>query len=91
MGTSWRSQAERRIVVMITDNPAYPAEVETAVAEAESFAARGGGRAVSTVFVDTNNAPPGTARFLNRIATAGNGQAVVAGGSITANLLRSLL
>ena len=45
-GMSWRSEAEQRVIVLITDNPAYPEEVEQAVLEAASFAAAGDGRVV---------------------------------------------
>ena len=86
----WRSQAERRQVVVITDNPAYPEEVEATVAAAAAFAAGGRGGSVSTVFVDTGGAE-GAEAFLRRVASAGGGQAVQAGGSMTANLLLSLL
>ena len=85
-----RSQAERRQVVVITDNPAYPEEVEAAVAAAASFAAGGRGGSVSTVFVNTGGAESAET-FLRRVATAGGGRAVRAGGSITADLLLSLL
>ena len=47
----WRTEAEQRVIVLITDNPAYPEEVNAAVAEASSFATRGDGYRVSTVFV----------------------------------------
>ena len=86
----WRSQAERRQVVVITDNPAYPGEVEATVSAAASFAAGGRGGSVSTVFVNTGDAV-GAEAFLRRVASAGGGEAVRAGGSMTANLLLSLL
>ena len=86
----WRSQAERRQVIVITDNPAYPEEVEATVAAAAAFAAGGRGGSVSTVFVDTDG-DEGTEAFLRRVASEGGGQAVRAGGSMTANLLLSLL
>ena len=88
----WRSQAERRQVVVITDNPAYPEEVEATVAAAASFAAGGRGGSVSTVFVNTGRtSSEGTEAFLRRVASAGDGLAVRAGGSMTANLLLALL
>ena len=87
----WRPRAEERRVVMITDNPAYPDEVENAVATARSFAGAGGGRSVSTVHVSTENAEPNTGAFLARVAAAGRGEAVAAGGSMTANLLQTML
>ena len=87
----WRSQAELRQVVVVTDNPAYPHEVEATVSAASAFAAGAGGGTVSSVFVSTGGSLDGTAAFLARVASAGRGQAVRAGGSMTANLLLSLL
>ncbi len=88
----WRPQAEHRVIVMITDNPAYPEEVSATVAEAESFAARGDGHRVSTVFVEGTRGTGGaTMAFLERVAAAGDGQVVRARGSFTAMLLLSLI
>ena len=87
----WRSQSERKRIVLITDNPAYPGEVADSKSAAESFRARGGGRSVSTVFVRTSGSESGTATFLQDIAGVGGGEAVRAGRSMTANLLLSLL
>ena len=87
---NWRARTELRIIVLITDNPAYPEESDQAVAEARSFAATGNGR-VSTVFRDTNSAS-GSRAFLERVATAGRGQFVEdTGGSFTVTLLLSML
>ena len=87
----WRPRAERRQIVVITDNPAYPEEVEAAVSAASSFAAGMDGASVSSVFVRSGGESPGTETFLARMADAGGGQAVRAGGSMTANLLLSFL
>ena len=88
----WRPGAERRQVVVITDNPAYPEEVEAAVRAASAFAAGAGGGSVSSVFVDSGDGSlPDTEAFLARVASAGGGQAVRAGGSMTADVLLSLL
>ena len=87
---NWRARAELRIIVLITDNPAYPEETDQAVAEARSFAAAGNGR-VSTVFRDTNSDSNSRA-FLERVANAGGGQFVEdTGGSFTVTLLLSML
>ena len=88
---NWRPSARERRVMIVTDNPAYPHEVEAAVAAARSFAGAGGGRSVSTVHVSTAGAESNTGAFLERVADAGGGEAVAAGGSMTANLLRSML
>ena len=87
---NWRARAELRIIVLITDNPAYAEESDQAVAEARSFAATGNGR-VSTVFRDTNS-DSGSRAFLERVANAGLGQFVEdTGGSFTVTLLLSML
>ena len=87
----WRSQAEQRVIVLITDNPAYPEEVDQAITEAASFAAKGDGR-VSTVLVNNGRSLNWTESFLERVAAAGRGQLVRdASGSITVNLLLSLM
>ena len=87
---NWRADAELRIIVLITDNPAYPEETNQAVAEARSFAAGGDSR-VSTVFRDTNS-DFGSREFLERVANAGGGQFVEdTGGSFTVTLLLSML
>ena len=86
----WRPDAELRMVVLITDNPAYPDEVRQAIADAASFASAGNAR-VSTVYIETGDRPAAEA-FLERVADAGRGQFVRnAGGSVTVTLLLSLL
>ena len=86
----WRPDAELRMVVLITDNPAYPDEARQAVADAASFASAGNSR-VSTVYIETGDRPAAEA-FLERVADAGRGQFVRnAGGSVTVTLLLSLL
>ena len=87
---TWRARAEQRMIVMVTDNPAYENEVDQAIAAAGRFSASGG--RVSTVFIDTDRSHPTTQEFLREVATAGSGQFVQdAGGSLTANLLLSLM
>ena len=88
---TWRSEAEQRVIVLITDNPAYSEEVAQVVSEAASFAAAGDGR-VSTVFVNNGRSVTWTESFLERVASAGRGQLVLdTSGSITVNLLLSLM
>lgn len=93
VGMSWRPDAELRMIVLITDNPAYAHEVDRAISDAASFAGIGNSR-VSTVYVRTNNRPEGerAAQFLERVASAGRGQFVRdTGGSLTVTLLLSLM
>ena len=93
--STWRTESDRQIVVLVTDNPAYPQERPLALAAARRFVSGNPNRAVSTVFVDTggrrlglgNSGPP----FLRALAEAGRGQFVEDGGSMTANLLLALL
>ena len=87
---SWRPDAELRMIVLITDNPAYPDEARQAVADAAAFASAGNAR-VSTVYIETGDRPAAEA-FLERVASAGRGQFVRdTGGSVTVTLLLSLL
>ena len=87
---SWRPDAELRMIVLITDNPAYPDEARQAVADAAAFASAGNSR-VSTVYIETGDRPAAEA-FLERVASAGRGQFVRdTGGSVTVTLLLSLL
>ena len=88
---SWRSEAEFRVTVLVTDNPAYPDEVEQAVREAAKFVAEGDA-SVSTVLVNNGRGLGWTDEFLERVASVGRGQLVRdAAGSITVNLLLSLM
>ena len=94
-GMRWRPNAELRVIVLITDNPAYPEERDRAISDAGTFAAQPG-RRVSTVFRNTNTnretrVAPGTEAFLRRVASAGNGEFVQARGSLTASLLLSMM
>ncbi len=88
---SWRPRSERRVVVLITDNPAYDEEIDQSIVAATGIG-RPEGHRVSTVYVKTgsgNNAA--TEEFLRSVAEAGGGQYVRdVGGSLTVNLLLSL-
>lgn len=91
VSSSWRTDADRQIVVVVTDNPAYQSERSLALEVARHFASSDSGRAVSTVFVATGGGAREAQIFLRNLATAGGGQFVRDGGSMTANLLLSLL
>ena len=88
----WRAESERRVIVLVTDNPAYPEEVDRSIATAAAIGRMPGHR-VSTVYINTQGiANLEVERFLQRVANAGQGQFVRdAGGSLTVNLLLSLL
>ena len=88
----WRPESERRVIVLVTDHPAYPEEVNRTIATATAIARRPGHR-VSTVYINSQGlADPQVERFLQAVANAGQGQFVRdVGGSLTVNLLLSLL
>lgn len=88
----WRAEAERRVIVLVTDNPAYPDEVDRSISTAATIA-RFPGHRVSTVYINSQGrANPDVEAFLQRVANAGRGQFVRdVGGSLTVNLLLSLL
>ena len=99
VGTDWRLDAERRSIVMISDNPAHEDMVEQAVADSRRFAARPGARhTVSTVFVDTSDVAPShpyivyTVEFMRRVADAGRGEFVAANenASLSLTILNAL-
>jgi hypothetical protein len=83
----WRAGSERRLIIVITDNPAYPEEVGRALALAASFRSQGVGNAVAAVQV---RADPVTRGFLAQLAANGGGQFVESGGSFTASVLLAL-
>ena len=87
IGMRWRSQAERKYIIIVTDNPVYPDRVQYTFDRAEGFA-RSGNQHVSTVQVGTD----AKARaYLEGLAGKGNGQVVRDGGSMTASVLMAIL
>ena len=89
----WRSQAKVRLIVIISDNPAYPETQASVLQQASQFAASREGNRVSTVHVPTWRHVLGMAggpQFLERLAKAGKGQFVGGGGSFTATILLAL-
>ena len=89
----WRSQAEVRLIVIISDNAAYPETQASVLQQASRFAAARKGNRVSTVHVPTWTDALGISKgpkFLERLAKAGKGQFVGGGGSFTATILLAL-
>ena len=89
----WRSQAKVRLIVIISDNPAYPETQAYVLQQASRFADSREGNRVSTVHVPTWRHALGIAKspeFLERLAKAGKGQFVGGGGSFTATILLAL-
>ncbi len=87
---NWRAVSQRRYIIVVTDNPAYPEKVGASMQTARAFASAGG-QHVSTVMANTSgeNARP----FLTDLAAAGNGEFVNASGgeSMIASLLMAIL
>ena len=85
---SWRKDSKKRIVVVITDAPAYDDRVSDAFSAASYFA-RGPGQSVSGVLATdfSNGAKP----FLEELSYRGKGRFVVSSGSITSSILLALL
>ncbi len=88
----WRPEAEKRVIVLVTDQPAYPDQVNRSIATAAAIGRLPGHR-VSTVYINSQGmANPQVEAFLQSVANAGGGQFVRdVGGSLTVNLLLSLL
>lgn len=87
----WRGDSEKKIIVIVTDNPVYPEEEDYTLSQARSFAGRSPNNIVSTVHVNRGGGAGNTQSFLEALADDGGGQYVKGGGSMTANILRGLL
>ena len=88
---SWRRQAQKKIIVIVTDNPVYPEEEANTLAMAHNFASGGADNNVSTIYVNTGSSEINTQDFLSNLARTGRGQYVKGGTSLTASILRGLL
>ena len=89
----WRDQTTVRLIVVISDHPAYPETQASVLRQARQFAAAREGNRVSTVHVSTRGHALGMTAgpaFLQRLANAGKGQFVGGGGSFTAMILLAL-
>ncbi len=89
----WRDQTTVRLIVVISDYPAYPETQASVLRQARQFAAARAGNRVSTVHVSTRGHALGMTagpEFLQRLADAGRGQFVGGGGSFTAMILLAL-
>ncbi len=92
---NWRPDSQRRYVIVVTDNAAYP-EREQAALQAARWFASAQGRYVATVranFVPFISDRQAADRFLPELARAGNGQFVDAAGgeSMIGSLLLAIL
>ena len=85
---NWRTESERRYIIVVGDAPAYPEERASAFARAARFAAAEG-RHVSAVMVARRVGEP----FFRQLAASGRGQFVdaVGGQSMIASVLLAIL
>ena len=90
IASNWRRESEARIIVIITDNPAYPDKQASALAAARAFAGRGPAHRVSTVMTVTGGSAPGTEEYLRSLADAGNGNFTQGGRSFVVTMLFAL-
>ena len=84
---NWRDASDVRLIVIITDNSAYPEEEAEALGLAETFTRRGKGYSIGAAQV---GADKNTKRFLTQLVDAGGGELVPGGGSFTTTVLLSL-
>lgn len=92
---SWRSESERRYIIVITDNAAYPNRESMALTAARSFASQNN-QFVSTVRANLGFPGPdqiAALRFLRELSEAGQGNFVDAAGgeSILSSVLLAVL
>ena len=85
---SWRKESKKRIVVVITDAPAYSDRVRIAYSAASDFA-RGAGQSISGVWASNRSIE--AKQFLEELSRRGNGRFVETSGSITSSILLALL
>ena len=89
IGMSWRSVSERKYIVVITDNPAYPEKVSDTYRMARRFAATSG-NAVSTVLAGSG-ASAEARDYLGELAANGKGEFVDSSGSLVGSILVAVL
>ncbi len=90
---SWRSESEKRYIIVITDNPAYPDKVRDAFRTARGFSSQEE-QHVSAVLANASPYAMGAARpFLTRLAEEGKGNFVDAAGgeSVLSSILLAVL
>lgn len=89
--TAWRDQSQQRVIVVIGDNPAYPSEVQAALALTREFAAARAGNRISTVYVEVDVAQraPNAKEFMADLARAGRGQMINGSRSLLADIVES--
>ena len=90
IASNWRGASETKIIVIITDNPAYPERRAHTLSSARAFAARGTQHKVSTVFKRQERSEADAEVFLRDLADAGTGKFIRSGSSFTITMLLAL-
>lgn len=85
IASDWRPDANWKVIVIITDNPAYPDRQDHALKAARGFSTRGPDARVSVAVRGSSDHP-----FLRRLAEAGRGEYIRAGGSFGMTILQAL-
>ena len=90
IASNWRAESQSRVIVIMSDNPAYRERQPHALRAARGFAGQGPQSKVSVVFRHTRRTASDTESFLKRLAEAGNGEYVRAGASFSLAILLAL-
>ena len=85
IASAWRPDAKWKVIVVITDSPAYRDRQGHALTAARRFSARGPDSTVSVAVRGSSNHA-----FLRRLAEAGKGKYIRAGGSFGMTILEVL-
>lgn len=87
VGTSFREGVSSRMILVLTDAPAYPDETLTSLQLVQRFSSTPGHR-VSAIHVRQDAA---TRKYLEALAESGRGSYIIDTGTILANVLLSVL
>ena len=90
IASNWRAESESRVIVVMSDNPAYLERQSHALGAAQRFAGRGPQSKVSVVFRRTHRTADNAESFLSKLAEVGNGEFIRAGGSFSLAILLAL-
>jgi Mg-chelatase subunit ChlD len=88
---NWRSDSSQHVIVVISDNAAYPERQAAVLAAAAQFAASRNGRRISTVFAQTGDSRGTGEAFLRELADEGGGEFVPTGGSFIGSVLKAIV
>ena len=90
IASNWRAESESRVIVVMSDNPAYLERQSHALSAAQRFAGRGPQSKVSVVFRRTRRTADNAESFLSKLAEVGNGEFIRAGASFSLAILLAL-